>query len=191
MLVNATNLFDCPVMSIHVGGEIARVADLIVDPEGLQIVAFRVLGPLTGDGEHGEILEARSVREFSRVGMVVDSIDELVMPGDVVKLDKVMELGFDLFGKKVETKKGTRLGKVLDFTVAGDDFRVMQLIVQRPLLKALMDPTLVIGRSEIVEINDEKIVVKDEEDKIRARATKQDFVPNFVNPFRGSGTRPL
>ena len=57
-------------------------------------------------------------------------------------------------------------------------------------MKAILDPELVIGRSEIKEVNDYEIIVKDEEDKIRKRATKQDFIPNFVNPFKEGAFAP-
>ena len=71
-----------------------------------------------------------------------------------------------------------------DYTINTDGFMVQQLIVQRPIMKSFLDPELVIGRSEVVEINDDAIIVRDEESKIRVNATREDFVPNFVNPFR-------
>ena len=46
------------------------------------------------------------------------------------------------------------------------------------------DPELTIPRTEIVEITDYKIIVKDEEKTIKDRAENEDFIPNFVNPFR-------
>ena len=84
----------------------------------------------------------------------------------------------------METKKGSKLGKVQDFTVTSEDFIVQQIIVKRPAVKALIDPELTISRKEIVEITDDKVVVRDEEKVIKARAEKEDFIPNFVNPFR-------
>ena len=51
-------------------------------------------------------------------------------------------------------------------------------------MQLLVDPELIIPRKEIVEVNDYKIIVKDEEEKIRKKAVKEDFIPNFVNPFR-------
>ena len=110
------------------------------------------------------------------------SSDDYFLP----KLDKIIELNFDLVGLKVETKKGTKLGKVINYTVNTDNFAVLQLIVRRPAIKALIDPELVIPKKEIVEITDYKVIIKDEEDKIRKKAIKEDFIPNFVNPFRNS-----
>ena len=182
MLLLGSNLTGYPILSLHVGGEIARVSKPIIDPENLKIVAFRVLGPSTGK-EVGDILMTDGVRETSDIGMIVDSVDDFVRSGEVVRLDKVLELNFDIIGLKVITKKGTKLGKVSDYMVNPENFEISQIVVQRPFFKALNDPELWIGRSEIVEINDERIIVKDEEAKIQQKIVK-DFTPDFVNPFR-------
>lgn len=185
MLVNASRLLNYPVLSLHIGGPIAWVDAEVVDPEKLKIVAFYVGGPIVkNDPEVGEILESRDVREFSNIGMIVDSEEVFVNQGDVAKLDKILSLNFSLMGLKVETKKGSKLGKIIDFVVDTETFMVHQLIVKRPVMKALLDPELIIPRKEIVEVNDYKIIVKDEEDKIRKKAVKEEFIPNFVNPFR-------
>ena len=118
------------------------------------------------------------------LGVVIDDIEELVRDDEVVRIDKVLKLHFDLAGLKVETKSGHRLGKIADFTVNTDDFLVMQIIVHRPVLKALVDPELTIHRKEIVEVTDYKVIVKSEEDTLKQKAEKEEFVPNFVNPFR-------
>lgn len=166
------------------GGQIAVTAESIIDPDNLKIIAFRIDSPLIKSEGAGDILQTQKIREISDLGMVVDSVDDFTVREDVVKLDEIMSLNFQLIGMKVETKKGTRLGKVVGYTVETTEYNIMQIIVQRPVMKALIDPELTIGRKEVVEVTDYKIIVKDEEDKIRARGTKEDFVPNFVNPFR-------
>lgn len=191
MLINATKLIGFPVLSLHVGGPVAKVTSVIVDPNDLRVIAFKVDGPTIGRDDIGTILEADSVREFSNIGMIIDSTDELVNPGDVIRLDEIMDLHFDVVGLKAVTKRGTKLGKVKDFTITTDDFRLAQVIVERPPLKALLDPELVIGRSEITEVTDYKIIFKDEEEKIRKKAAKEDFIPNFVNPFRKPDLDPV
>lgn len=183
MLIDADKLIGYPVVSLHMGGQIAEPVYLIVDPDKLKLVAMQVVGPEVGM-ETGDLLQTKDVREFSDMGMIIDSIDELVNDTDVIRLRKVLELNFDLIGMKVETKKGTKLGKVVNYTVNPETWEVQQIIVQRPLMKSFIDPELTIGRSEIVKIDDYKIIVKDEEAKIRKNAANQDFVPNFINPFR-------
>ena len=184
MLVANENLVNCPILSVHVAEEIAVTLEPVIDPDKLKIVAFFVDGPLVGVEDNGDILRVQDIREYSSLGMVVDSIEEFVKEGDVVALDKVLALNFSLVGLKVETKKGTRLGKVAGYIVNSENFAIQQIVVQRPFLKAFNDPELLVGRSEVVEVTDEKIIVKDEEAKIRENAVKKDFIPSFVNPFR-------
>jgi len=184
MILNSSRLIGCPVLSLHLGGPIGKIVREVVDPNNLQIIAFEVEGPQTGDGEHGNILDIRSVREFSNIGMIIDSIDDLVSEGDIIKLDEIMALNFAVVGLNVKTKKGSKLGKVIDYTFDPNTMMIMQFIVKRPLMKSFIDPELIVGRSEIKEINDYEIIVKSEENEIKKSAKKQDFVPNFVNPFR-------
>ena len=182
MLIRSTRLTDFPVLSLHIGGRIARVVAPIVDPNDLKIIAYRVDGPLVGR-EVGDILPVSSIREYSPIGFIVDSSDELVAADDIVRVRDVLALHFDLVGLKVVSRKGTKLGKVIDYTADADSGLIQQLIVQRPIFKALIDPELTISRSQIHEVTDYEVIVKDEEAKIRKTA-QADFVPNFINPFR-------
>ena len=185
MLVTNSRLINTPVLSVQAGGIIAYVSSTIVNPNDLKVIAFRLTGPLINQSQ-ADILDVQSIREYSSLGIVIDDIDELVADDDVVKISKILELNFDLLNLKVETKKGSKLGHVLDFTVTDEDFVVQQIIVKRPLVKSFLDPELTISRKEIVEITDYKVIIKDEEKTIKKKAAKEEFVPNFVNPFRQS-----
>ena len=184
MLLNSSRLIGCPVLSLHLGGPIGRVTGEVVDPNDLRIIALNVDGPQTGDGDHGDILDVRSIREFSNIGMIIDSIDDLVSKGEVIKFDEIMDLNFSVIGLNVKTKKGKKLGKISDYTFDPETMQIMQFVVKRPFMKSFMDPELIIGRSQIKEVNDYELIVKDEESKIKKESGKSDFVPNFVNPFR-------
>ena len=118
------------------------------------------------------------------MGMIVDSDEEFVEKDDVIKLKETIDLGFSLDNMKVVSKKKAMLGRIEDFIINTEDFQIMQLIVKRPIYKALIDPELVIGRSDIHEINDSEIIVKSEEGTIMKKSGTLDFVPNFVNPFK-------
>lgn len=183
MLVTASKLIGTPILSMQASGAIGRVSECIIDPDTLKIIAFRAEGgPILRTGAN--LLATSSIREYSNFGMVIDSADEFIDSEDVVKISKILALNFNLIGLKVESKKGSKLGKVMDYTVTSDDFVVQQLIVHRPALKSFIDPELTIHRKEIVEITDYKVIVKDEEKTIKKKAETEDFVPNFVNPFR-------
>lgn len=182
MLIYNSSLQNFPILSVQDSGRVATIVKSIVDPDSLKIIAFRIYGAIGENG--GNLLDVRSIREYSKYGIVIDSRDEFIKDDDVVKIQKVLELNFDLLGLKVETKKGTKLGKIINYTITKDNFMVQQIIVKRPALKSFLDPELTIPRAEIVEVTDDKIIVRDEEKTIKERAMKEDFVPNFVNPFR-------
>lgn len=181
MLIEGSKLLNYPILSLHTASRIAEVKALVVDPNFLKIVAFEISAV---SSKQRLFLDVTSVREFSKMGMIVDSDEEFIEQNDVIKIKETIELGFILENMKVVTKKKTMLGRVEDFMVTTDDFQVMQLIVKRPIYKALIDPELVIGRSEIHEINDNEIIVKSEESTIMKKSGTLDFVPNFVNPFK-------
>lgn len=190
MLIYASRLIGTKVLSVQAGGPIAVISEPIVDPNNLKIIAFKLTGPLVAKSKNN-ILDVKSIREYSNFGIVIDDIDELVTEDDVVKISDILKLNFSLPGLKVETKKGSKLGKVIDYTVTSEDFLTHQLVVKRPAIKSFLDPELIISRKEIVEVNDYKIIVKDEEKILKQKAEKEEFVPNFVNPFRKSEQAPV
>lgn len=181
MLIEGSKLLKYPILSLHTASRIAEVKSLVIDPNFLKVVAFEISAT---SSKQRLFLEASSVREFSKMGMIVDSDEEFVEKDDVIKLKETIELGFSLDNMKVVSKKKAMLGRIEDFIINTEDFQIMQLIVKRPIYKALIDPELVIGRSDIHEINDNEIIVKSEEGTIMKKSGTLDFVPNFVNPFK-------
>ena len=181
MLIEGSKLLKYPILSLHTASRIAEVKGLVVDPNFLKVVAFEISAV---SSKQSLFLEASSVREFSKMGMIVDSDEEFVEKDDVIKLKETIDLGFSLDNMKVVSKKKAMLGRIEDFIINTEDFQIMQLIVKRPIYKALIDPELVIGRSDIHEINDSEIIVKSEEGTIMKKSGTLDFVPNFVNPFK-------
>lgn len=191
MLIPSSRILNVPVLSLHIAAPIGHTTAPIINPSDLQIVAMYIDGPALKRNGFGNILDLHSVREFSNLGMIINSTDDLVTEEDAIRLKKILEINFQLIGKKVVTKKGTKLGKVTDYILDPETFQIMQLVVQRPALKAIIDPELIIGLSQIAKVTDNEIVVKNEEEKVRKETAKKDFVPNFVNPFREPRFAPV
>lgn len=189
MLMVGSNMTNFPVLSLHVGGEIARTKRAIIDPEDLKIIAYTLEGAIIqNDPEVGNILDLADVRELSEKGFIVDSADVFTTRDDVVKLDEIMSLDFNLVGLKVVDQRGKKLGKIVDYTIDSGSFMVYQLIVQRPVMSSFIDPQLTINRSQIVEIDDFKVTIKHSTSQVKVKKPKEEpkeeFVPNFSNPFR-------
>ena len=130
MIILGSNLNRAPVVSLQTSTEIARTARAIIDPADLRVLAYIVTGSLLPADT--QLLRIADVRELSSLGFIVDSIDEFVAPSDVINLQKIYNLHFDLLGMRVVDERRQKLGKIIDFTIDTNDFLVQQLTVKRP-----------------------------------------------------------
>ena len=189
MLLTGSKMIGMPVLSLHVGSAIAKTTHAIIDPENLGVVAYELDGPIIkNDPEVGDILDVKDIRDLSNDGIIVDSADRFTTRDEVIKFDKIMKLHFNLVGLKVVTQSGKKVGKISDYTLDSESMIIYQLIVQRPFVSSLIDPTLTINRSQIIEIDDFKVTIRHDKAQIKIKEDKkkaaEDFVPNFTNPFR-------
>jgi len=180
MLLLGSRLIDTPIMGLQTGTKLAATKVPIIDPSNLKIVAYEVDGPLLA--EHPSFIRIADVRELSDVGMIIDSNDEFVGAKDVVALQKIYELDFNLIGLTVIDEIGHKLGKVDDYSLDTDSFIIQQLNVKRGVIKSLADTGLLIHRSQIVEINDRSIIVRTTAKKLEP-ITKPGQL-SYMNPFR-------
>ena len=171
MILLGSAVLNAEIFSIQTGGKVARTTRAIINPANLQIIAFEVSGPLIQ--QHPAL---------SNMGFIVDDIDQFIAPTDVVRVNDVYQLKFDIIGKLVLDEKRHKLGKVIDFTIDTTQFLIMQLSVKRPLLRSFNDTEILVHRSQIIEINNDSIVVHSQ-----AKAPEPELhevVGSYINPFR-------
>jgi uncharacterized protein YrrD len=72
-----------------------------------------------------------------------------------------MEISYEPKGKLVATEMGQKLGKLTDYAVDSDTLYIKKIYVSPRLIKSLTGGQFSIDRSQIVEVTDKKIVVKD------------------------------
>jgi sporulation protein YlmC with PRC-barrel domain len=187
MLVLKDRVIDVPVMSLQTGDEIARTETPIIDPRQLVIVAFYCQGPRLD--HNPSILHVDDIREVSSLGYIVDSADNLMPPDDLVRLKEILDFHFELIDKQVVEDTGRKVGKVIDYTVDTKSCHILQLKVAPSIWRALQTAEVIIGRRQIVEINDSTIVVKAPTIKAKEKAVPHtDHVVD--NPFRQQHTPP-
>lgn len=173
-------------MGLQTGSKLAQTAAPLIDPANLKIMAYVVEGPLLT--ENPSLILVADVRELSDIGMIIDSSDEFIGVKDVIKINKLYELGFKLVGMNVIDETKHKLGKVDDYSLDSSSFIIQQLNVRRSLIKSLTDTSLLIHRSQIVEINDNCIIVRTTAK--RPEPVIQSERRTFVNPFRPSSPQP-
>jgi uncharacterized protein YrrD len=180
MLLAGSRLINAPIMGLQTGSELARINRPVINPHNLEIVAYEVEGPLLDT--HPSLLRIADVREFSEIGVIIDSSDEFVSPDDIIKLGEIYNLHFTLEGMTVVNEKHRKLGKVIGYTIETGGFLIQQLSVKRPLLQSLNDTELLVHRTQITEINDHEIIVKS--DATIPEPVAQAVRTAYVNPFR-------
>jgi uncharacterized protein YrrD len=178
MLIAGSRLIDAPVMGLQTGSELARTSKAVIDPRTLEIIAYELTGSLLN--MHPSLIRIVDVREFSDIGLIVDSSDEFVSPDDIIKLGEIYALDFTLIGMTVIDEKKRKLGKVDGYTIETGGFVIQQLSVKRPFLKSFDDTQLLIHRTQINEINNSEIVVNSETKSEPLKIVRSDY----HNPFR-------
>lgn len=182
MLLLGSRIIGIPVMGLQTGTKLASIKTPIINPGNLNILAYEVEGFLLS--EHPSFLRIADVRELSDIGMIIDSNDEFVGIHDVIALQKIYELNFNLIGMKVIDETKRKLGKINDYTIDTDSFVIQQLNVKPGVIKGLADAELLIHRSQIIEINNYNIVVRTTARKLEP-ITKPSHL-NYMNPFRST-----
>lgn len=183
MLILGSRLLNTPVMSLQTGGRLGQTLKPVIDPANLKILAFEVDGPLLS--ERPALLRVADIREMGKVGMIINSNDEIIGVNDVIKIEKLYKLNFPLINMSVVDDRKHRLGKVEDYTVDTESFVIQQFNVKRGFFKGITDTGLLISRTQIIEINDNEIIVRSPTQK-SVEPMMQASRGEFVNPFRAN-----
>lgn len=134
----------------------------IINPNNLKIEGF-----YCQDSRRKQlILVAQDVRDVLPQGIVVNDLDVLTDPSELVRLESVLNLNFEILGKPVVTTEKQKLGKVNDYATETESLFIKKLYVAQSLFKNFTGGNLGIDRTQIVEITDKKIVIQDLEAKV-------------------------
>ena len=158
-----------PVMSLRTGGKVAIATEPIINPDNLKIVGWYCDDHFSNKTL---ILMAQDVRDFVPQGLAINDHDDLSDPEELIRLQDVLKLRFELLGKTVITDQKRRVGKVSDYATDIESLVITKLYVARPIYKSFNEGQRVIDRKQIIEINDHNIVVKDTDVRQASKARK-------------------
>ena len=162
MLKLSDSLFNQPVMSLRTGSRVATAVEPIINPHNLKILGWWCQIP---QGQR-LVLLAEDVRQALATGLVIDDEDELAAAEDLARHKEILDIKFELIDKPVRTKR-SKLGKISDFSY-NDGLFVQKLYVAKPLRKLLVtEDTLIIDRTQVLEVTDQYILVRDAEVKAK------------------------
>lgn len=158
MLQLSDSLLNRRVMSLRTGGPIATVIRPIINPNNLKIEGFYCEDRFD---KTTLVLLTQDIRDILPQGYVVDDHEVLAQPDELVRLEKVMRLDFQLPGKQVVTSNKEKVGKVTDWAAETTTFYIQKIYVGQSILKSLTGGQLSIDRNQIVEITNKKIIIQE------------------------------
>lgn len=158
MLRLSASIIGCKVLSLRTGKSVATVIAPIFNPNNLKVEGFYCSDTI--DRTELILLE-QDIRETITDGFVIDDHDVLVEPQDLVRLQDVLNLRFELIGKHVETLTKEKVGKVGDYAVESDTMYVQKIYATQSILRSLTGGSLSIDRSQINEITNKRIIIND------------------------------
>jgi uncharacterized protein YrrD len=130
------------------------VKDLILDPDRGDLLAFVV------DINKNLIVMPSDVLHWS-AALVINGMDAIIEAEDVIRVNSVLEDGRGYIESKVETESGEHLGKVFDLTIDDKNDKIRNLYVAKGFLGLVRYQARIIPVDQIIEILEDKIMVKD------------------------------
>lgn len=180
MLLPIERFADAPLVSLQLETKIASLAEPIVDPRQLKLVAFYVNSPKASDGNL--VIFTGDIREVNpRLGMIIDNDDVITPLDDLVRLHEIIDFDFHLPGIKVVDERGHKYGKVTSYSLDPQSFFIEQLTVEPNILRSLNNASSLIHRQQIISVTNKQIVIK--APTIKAGEVVRQST-DFVNPFR-------
>lgn len=158
-MLQLSNAFaDKNVMSLRTGAAVATITRPILNPNNLKIEGF-FCQDLYDRKEL--VMLYQDIRELLPQGFVVDDHDVLVEPSELVRLQDIIQLNFQLINMPVVTSNKEKIGKVNDFATEIESMFVQKLYVTRSMFKSFSNGQLSVDRNQIIEINDNRILIQD------------------------------
>lgn len=174
MLTFIGEFVNVPIMSLRGGRKISMTLDPIVNPHKLTIEGFYAEDRASGIDK---ILLVEDIREISDVGIIVDSEESLTDPADLVRLEDVINMHFEIVNKKLVSQGGKKLGRVEDYAIDNISYRIEKIYGCPIALKTLSTNDYIINRRQIASVNEDEIVVKDATIKSGNRAHRPSLNP--------------
>ncbi|MCX6810360.1 MAG: PRC-barrel domain-containing protein [Candidatus Berkelbacteria bacterium] len=153
MLIEKSNLVGLPIFELENQLRVAELVDFFIDDDETKVEA--VIAKTDGLIHHQKYISAKEVIDISKAALIIQDVESLVEPKEMIRLHKKSKKRAKIVGEKVYTKKGEFLGTVFDYVIENSS-----LSITRIYLKKLFDQRI-IHSSAIVKIEQHKIIVKD------------------------------
>lgn len=155
----ASELLGNKIISIQSGFNIGYVTGFLAKKEDMHIDLLIIE---SDEVKNPLYLLTQDIRTIDNKRIYVNNEDTLSDKQDLMRHKEIIDSGFSVMGCKVEAASGKKLGKVEDLSIDNTTFTVVKMHIKTNLLQRIFQHSLLIDRSNILDIKkDNTIVVKD------------------------------
>lgn len=159
MIKLASQIVNANIILFQEKAKLGTVKEVVIDPNDGGFLGILVDDPLS---KKTKSIPASEIKGMGSGFVMVKDLGSLSDLDEVIKIQKAIEYGAKIFGEKVETELGQKLGKVEDFTVSLKYLSLDKLYVSAGKYISIFAKELIIENSKIVKIEKNKIIVSDE-----------------------------
>ena len=160
MLFLASDFINYKVVSISTLSEVGQVAGILVDPYRFVVSGcwVKILHSRRYQGEG--FLVSSSIRQIDDQRVLINDVDDCSPAVDLPKLKPIFKIDYQIKGKRIISTEKATLGRAEDFSFNDQDFKIMHIIVNPPLLQRLRLTQKRYHRQQIEKIDHKSIEVK-------------------------------
>jgi uncharacterized protein YrrD len=158
MLTLINQYIGMPVLSLRTGGIVGSLVEPLINPNNLRIEAWFVQDRFNNGRL---VLRREDIRDIIEKGLVIDDHEVLAAPEDLVRLQEILSIRYDPIGKDVRTVSQQKVGRIYDYAVDEKTFYIKKLYASQRFIKSVVGSDSSIDRTQIVEITDRAIIVRD------------------------------
>jgi len=163
MLIELSRFNGMAVGALDEGALIGRVRRALVDPDQGTIAGFLI----KENGFFGtqKVISTIDVVDVERNALVINSRQNLVDKGEIVRISKILEYKYNLIGLPARTKVGQMLGRVTDAVVDSITGEILKIYTH------FITQSRAFERSQIEEISWQEIFLRlDGRKKVKSKA---------------------
>jgi len=164
MLILLDQIINTPLRSLQTGMEVGTLLAPIINEKTFKIIAWQVETPEPSPAP--VVIHSEDLREFSPIGIIIDDEEKIMDATSLVRLQKIIQRGFDFHQLPVFSESGEGLGRIEEIAFDPEDFSIVQFFLTPALKTRLLSSTLIINKRQVVKLTKDKMIVRDNSKKL-------------------------
>lgn len=143
------------IIGLQTGGPIGHISEPIIDTARLEIAALSCHNLY----KQKLVLQPRDIIRHTKKYLLVNSEQDLIEAGEIVRLAPLLEKPLHLVNLPVYSESGQKLGRVEDYATDLDSYLIRKIYVKNAPWRNIRLRRLSIDRRQIIEVSPKKIIV--------------------------------